>query len=332
MLSIFKVNDRKQEGPIRYLKPVLLGISQHAVESDPEELAQFRKTVDEIAGSLSATSTPEDILIKIGIVVQAMEEYNRRANHSSTAYRKELRAILSLLTETIISLSQSSKTGVEQLQAIEKALEGAVDVSDARLLRNKLIGTLTLIRNESARVRLESQSLIKSLKAAVMRASIQTLPSVAALPPDLATGLAGGYAARRLIEQALAAGRAVSVAMFLVDQLPALNTRFGRAVGDETLLTISQYLSYEMAEFGALIRWNGPAFVLVVDDSQPNFERFERRVKELAGARFEREIKVEERSVKMNITFSWTVQSARPNEPVEEIARRLDEFVSTRIA
>jgi GGDEF domain-containing protein len=331
MLSLRKLIDQKNEGFMRYLKPLLLGISRHAVESDPEDLNQFRKSVEDVALGLTDSCSPEDVLIKIGVVLHALEEYNRRASRTSLSFRNEFRGILSVMTETIASVSASSRTSLEQLQSIEKNLHSATEVVELKLLRNKLVGCLALVRNESGRVRLESEQLVKSLKASVVRASTQTNPFLAGMPSDPATGLAGAEAAQQLIAKLLSEEKAVTVAMLVLDQLPGLNSRFGRPVGDEALLMTAQYLANELAEYGTLLRWNGPAFLLISDESQTAPDAVERRVKEIGGTRFDRDIKVDQRSVHFNITFSWTVHRVRSAESAEDVARKMDAFVSAKM-
>jgi len=317
---------------MRYLKPIFMGISRHAVESDPEDLAQFRKTVEDAALSLHENCSAEEVLAKVGLVLHVLEDYNTRATQTSLSFRHEFRGILSAMTDTIASVGASSRTSVEQLQAIEKNLTAATDVTELKLLRNKLAGCLALIRNESARVRLESEHLVKSLKAAVMRASTQTLPYLAGMPTDAATGLAGPGAARQLVAKLLAGGKAVTVAMLLLDQLPVLNSRLGRTVGDAALLTTAQYLAAELAEYGALLRWNGPAFVLVAEQSQASFEVVEKRIREIGSTRFDRDIDVDHKPVHFSITFSWTVHRVDSAESAEGVARKLDAFISARAA
>jgi GGDEF domain-containing protein len=330
MLSLRKLIDQKNEGFMRYLKPVLLGISRHAVESDPEDLNRFRKTVDDVTSGLNDSCSPEDILGKIEVVMQALEEYNRRASRTSLSFRNEFRGILSAMTETIASVSASSRTSVEQLQSIEKSLQNATDVVELKLLRNKLVGCLALVRNESARVRLESEHLVKSLKAVVVRASTQTLPFLTGLPSDSATGLAGAGAAQQLMAKLLSEGKALVVAMLVLDQLATLNSRYGRTTGDEALLMTSQYLASELAEYGPLLRWNGPAFVLICEESETPFEAIERRIKQVGSSRLEREIKGDQGPIRFNVTFSWTVHRAKPADSAEEIARKMDAFISAR--
>ena len=90
---------------MRYLKPVFMGISRHAVESEPEDLAQFRRTVDDAALSLQENCSPGEALAKIGLVLQVLEDYNARANQTSLSFRHEFRGILSAMTDTIASVS-----------------------------------------------------------------------------------------------------------------------------------------------------------------------------------------------------------------------------------
>ena len=329
MVSLGKLINEKKEVSARYAKMLIQGISRTAVESDPDETTSFRRTVDGIALGLPDETGREELLVKIGAVLHALEEYNRRANKSSQAYRAELKGVLATLTETVAFLGASSRTGIEQLKVIEKTLESTTDITEIRVLRYKLAGCLTLVRNESARRQVESEQLIKSLKAAVVRASTQILPSLAGAPPDSATGLAGPAAVEQLIAKLIAEGKTFTVTVFSVDQLPALNARFGRAVGDEILLLTAQHLAGELAECGTLLRWNGPAFVFVAEESETQLETVERRIKEVGATRFERTISVDQRSVHFKVTFSWLIRQVKPSDSAETVCRHLDSFVAS---
>jgi GGDEF domain-containing protein len=328
MVSLRKLLDQKIDGSARYIKLLLSGISRSAVDSDPQDLASFQATVERTVQALDEGCEEQDLLVKISAVVQALENYNRRATGKSRAYQQELRSVLSMMADTIASLSTSSKTGVEQLRNIEKSLESAADVSDLRLLRNKLSGCLTLLRNESTRMRLDSEQLIKSLKAAVVRASIQTIPGTSGVPPDPVTGLAGPSTAQEMITRMIGEGKSCTVAMFVLDTLAVLNARLGRAAGDEALCIAAQHLETQLADHGTVLRWSGPAFVLVSEQDYAPVDAIERRVKEVGRTRFERTVTSNHRSVNFNMTFSWTMQTVTPKDSADAVCRRLDNFLN----
>ena len=342
--KFFEPETPKPENYIRFIQFLLNAISVHAVEANEIELTRFRQEVSNISETLSVRSTAKEIEVALGFVMRAVAGYNRIAARMTRAHVNELQAMLNMMSNTIAFLSDSSKTGVEQLQAIERNLQRASTVGDVRVLRSKLNDCLVLVRKESLRLRDESHSHIAALQAKVIetanhvRTAGITLPEVPpaaprgrtrVLSPDFALmGLPGREAAEELISSNISRGREFFVTLFVIDRFAFIDGRFGSGVCGEMLLLLKEYLG-EQLKSGSLFKWSAPAFAVIDEACQPQVVT-ESQMMRIASKRFEKTIQEDRRTALFPITCSCMVRKVSDIDSLEHIAEILDDFVVTK--
>lgn len=323
-------NHTRADQPGQLLRPLLTGIAHTALNLSSEEHAAFQRAVDEIGESLPDLSSSESTLALISEVIQLLGAYNQGVRGCFQATQDELHRILSMTMETVAFLGASSSTSVQQLSVIERSLQSASNAGDLKLIQNKLFACLSLVRTESVRLQVESEKMIKDLKAAVLRASTHILPYVAATPADPVTGLAGPNAVREVISRSLSDGKSVFVAVFVFEQIPGMNQHLGRKIADRVLSASARRLSAELAEFGPVLRWNGPAVAFIIDQNADIANAVQGRVKQVADKRIEDSVEVDGKVARFRLNFSWTVWDAVPGNIPEELFRKMDDFVAAR--
>jgi GGDEF domain-containing protein len=327
--KFLKPGKPKPEDYIRFIQLLLQGIELHAVEADALAFSQFRQNISTVSGRLSEQSGGEEILAAMGVVIRTMSEYNQVATRVSQAHLRELQAMLVMTTETIAFLSESSNTGVERLHALERNIRKASSIHDVRELRGKLVECLTLVRNESNRLRDESNTRISALREGVEHTVKQVRTAGLDQPVDPATGLHGRAAAEEQIAANISQGKDFAVTLFLVDRLAHFNGRFGRKTGDEVLLQVAQHIGQRL-ETASLFRWSGPAFAAVMD-IRTTFTEVERQMKRIASLRLEKTIATDGRFVLFPVTCSYLLQKVLAGDSADVVARNLDRFVCTHI-
>ncbi len=333
----------KPENYIRLLQFLLTGISIHATEASEIELTRFREEVENISKQLSVRSTAGEIEVALGFVIRAVTGYNRMAARITQAHVNELQAMLAMMSKTIAFLSESGRTGIEQLQAVEKKLHSASTIGDIRVLRGKLNDCLVLVRNESVRLRNESQGHIAELQVSVERTANHvrsagiTLPEPApaalerrraAPSDDSPTGLPGRDAAEQRIADNISQGKECVVTLFLVDRFAQIDGRFESKAADEVLLLVAQHLG-EQLENHSLFRWSRPAFAAITA-VEPSLPAIEQQMARIASKRFEKTIEEDRRLVLLPITCSFLVQKVSDGDSLENVAEILDDFVATK--
>lgn len=339
MISFRKLLNKDDENPAppqhnthasRSLAPLLEGIASTAIRADDSDLSDFQQSIRNLAEAVANSSSPEVVQEEIGRAVRLLETYNRRAQASADAHRKELHSILSLLIDTVAFLSTSSKTSIEQLSSIEENLTSVSNVTELKIIRSKLVACLTMVRTESTRLKLRSEMRVKDLKAAILRASTQILPHVASIPPDPVTGLIGPAAFMEVVSKLIASGKSLTLVAFVFDQLPEMNRRYGRSVADRLLAAGAQRIGTEVSEWGPIFRWNGPAIVLAAEGTPAEMELLTRRIKQMSESRFDLTVDVDGEPTSIRTFFWWTAETLTPEGSVDEVCRSFDRFVAAR--
>jgi GGDEF domain-containing protein len=333
----------KPEDYIRFLQLLLNGVSSQAVETNDIDLTRFRQEVADISGQLSVQSSAEEIEAAVEFIIRAVTGYNRMAARNTHAHVHELQDMLAMMTTTIAFLSDFSRTGIEQLQVVEKNLQTASTIGDIRVLRSKMNDCLALVRSESTRLRDESQARIVELRAGVERTANHvrsagiSLPDGPAVPrersrampvKDPLTGLRGRDAAEEQIADGISQGKEFVVTLFLVERFAQINRRYGSQAGDDVLLMVAQHLGKQL-ETSSLFKWSGPAFAAVTESEQP-LPAIEYEMTRIASKRFEKTIEEDRRTVLLPFTCSSLVQKVSDADSLVGVAEIFDDFVATR--
>jgi GGDEF domain-containing protein len=309
---------------LQYIQVLLTGLSIHALEGDPTQLQNFRDQIASITGSLNEQSTDEDLLVNTGKALRILGEYNQSVADARKRHADELRLMLVMMTGTVSFLTATSETSVNQLQTIERKLQRASTLEDARQLRAEMTDCLTIVRSESARIQSESKARLRSLQAEVERASSRVQMALFDSSIDPVTGLPARAQAEQSIAAKITAGHEQVAAMFLVDRLSSINSRFGRATGDDILLLVAQQLAKRLCG-ATLFRWSGPA-ILAMLEIATTAEAAENQAK-LAGAMsVEKTVEAGDRSVLLPIHCLCRVQRISSLAVADEVYRSFDQF------
>jgi diguanylate cyclase (GGDEF)-like protein len=232
-----------------------------------------------------------------------------------------------MMCDTISFLSSSSSSGIQTLQLIEKTLETGSTSVDIRSLRGQLADCFVIVRNDSIRVREDTQNQIDMLQSGVQSARDHLASEFST---DPMTGLPGRAAAEQSIANTIAEGLDFAVALFMVDRVESINARFGRTVGDQMIRTMAQRLAQSASQPNSLLRWSGPAFLQVLKVG-PDFSAVEQQVKKMALTRVQMNIETDGGSQMLAISCSSLLEKVKKTESAESVFRRLDAFIATRL-
>src|SRR5258708_35619105 len=151
MISLKSYLSRDSEAETSYRRIIglfLQGISLHAVEGDPADHLRFREDIDKCLAVLSPETPVSELLVVVGGALRAMEDYNQRTSKFVRRQNTVLQKMVSMLTETIITIGSGSELSVSRLQSIEKSIEGTQAVEDIQILKLRLTQGLETVRAE----------------------------------------------------------------------------------------------------------------------------------------------------------------------------------------
>jgi GGDEF domain-containing protein len=164
------------------------------------------------------------------------------------------------------------------------------------------------------------------LQAEVERVSSRVQLGLFDSSSDAVTGLPARALAEQAIAAKISAGKEHVVALYRVDNLAAINSRLGRATGDDILLMVAQQLAKRLS-CSTLYRWSGPA-ILAILEIATTVETAESQAR-LAGAmRLEKTVEAKDRSVLLPIACQCQVQRVSPLTTAETVYQGIDQFAS----
>jgi GGDEF domain-containing protein len=311
----------------RVVQLLIQGIALHAVEGDPLDHQMFRREMQTQMDAVEASPTPAELLVSIGAVLQALEGYNSRTTRHMRLQGAELYHMITMLTRTVETLGSGSEHSVGRLREIEGQLEKTSVIEDVRLLKTQLAECLDGIRTEAQRQKAESARAIASMQADIRDS--QERISVAGAGPvlDPTTGVPARAAAAAALAELVLSPHPPYAALFVVDRIQLLNSRFGYEVGDRVLKSYLEELRKHLPPGDQIFRWSGPAFLALLNRPD-RIEKVREHLRFSLPPKVERNFELSKRSVLLSITATWAVFPVTP--PLDEMVERLDTFLGTQ--
>lgn len=332
MISIKKLlaSDEREaaEAFERMARLLLQAIGLHAVAGDHKDLEDFQTAIAGVQGNLEHDPSPQNILVAAGSAIESLQVYNRRTSAFVQGKTAELNAILGMLTQAMTQIATLSENSVSRLQELQERIEHAAMLEDVRALKARLSECLDSIRAEVARQREESRQLISSLREALE--SVQARPASAGAeePGDPLTGLPQKSEAKTAIGAACGPGSRIYAALFVLDRLPTIQSRFGPKAVDEALLFFLQFLSEALSPTDRFFRWEEGSFLALID-RQGAADYVRREIAKAIARRPEQTLRIDGRSVALQLSSTWTVLPLSEHTPAENV-KKLEAFCASQ--
>ncbi len=302
---------------------LLEAIALHAVNCETGQFAAFRDGVRNIRLEVEQAESTAHALLLSGEAVHSMDVYNRGIEAYVRNQGQEFRQILRMLSHSLLEVSQASDTASSKLRGIEKEIENASRLDELVLIRARLNESLQALAEENSRQRKQAAELADQLRG--------QLTSVCSQPErhlDPVTGLPDGATAVAEIGALLAGGsqEAGYVAVFRLDRLDAINSRYGYAVGDRVLLSCARQLAKQLAGADQLHRWHGPALVAILQ-RPVRLHDVRVEVSRIASMRHDELIELNNRSVLVSLSCMATTIPLREHSSSETVVRTIEGFL-----
>jgi GGDEF domain-containing protein len=318
-----------EEGMLRRVISLLLqGISLHAVEGDRSDYDRFRNDLEQIQKHLGKEASGEELLVAAGGTNHALADYGQRTTRFIRQQGAVLHNMISMLTQTMVSIGAGSESSAEHLQAIEKEIMRAVVIEDVQTLKVRLAECLKNLREEVVRQKAQAHAQARQIQQHVEHAHdcIQDPPDVDG-EIDSATGLRTRSAAKTAFHAALQTPRRKYVVVAVVNRIQSVNRRFGYAVGDRLLKTVSDLFGGTLAKTDRLFRWRGPALVALLERDEP-IDAVQAEIRRISSKRIEGALEVGE-GVLLPVSASWLVLAL--NSSAADMAKAIEKFIASQV-
>lgn len=297
-------NRSGRETPLTQVVSLLLEkLISGAVIADDDEYAAFRADINRMQAFVRQEPSPEKIVFTAGSATLVMEAYNKSISDIVRRERKELKNIVTLMTETVAAIAGENTKSVERLRDIRGLLEsrGAADL-DA--LKQQLGECLRVFREETMRQKEEAESEIMALRREI-ELGARTVATAESHALDPATNLPPKEACVHGMHESIPPGKRRYVVVMVVTRLQAINARFGYEVGSRVLRHFGEFMQQQLSPGDRLFRWRGPALVALLESPEP-LDQIRNRIRRIMELRVEQTLDIEGRSVMIPVSAAWS--------------------------
>jgi len=299
------------------------GIAKSALAYDREEYSQFRSSLKELAETLERSQDADELVAVAESVSEVLQSYNRGAQRVQAAQTVELRCMIEMLSQTLVSLADAGGQSVETLQAIRNQVESARQLDDIRILRARLGDSLKAISDEARRQRDRNAEMVQKAKNAALIASGHgESPDV-----DRVSGLPATQKAKGQIAARMGPSSPYYVAVFVVERVESINLRFGYAAGDQLLQAFGSFLMSKLEMTDDVFRWRGPTFVVLLERTNPA-DAVRAELARFASVQQEYAMELDGRTIKLPLSCAWTLVQLSTCQIPEQACQQIDRFVA----
>lgn len=305
----------------------MYGMAVHAVEGDSEDYQKFRDDFERIQAEATRSTSAKELLVAAGAANQALGDYGYRTTRFIRQQGALLQNMISMLTQTLVSIGAGSEQSADYLLEIERELARAVVLEDVQELKLRLGACLDKLQDEAARQKAETEANASQIREQVERAQKCIRETVASTDQlDLVTGLPTQPAAKAALEEALTTPEQRYVAIVVVNRIHSINSRFGYAVGDLVLKLILEQLRQKLSVADRLFRWSGPAFVALLEREE-SIGAVRTEIARITSKNLEKIFEVGGRPVLLPVTASWLVIPL--TQPSMKVNKTIEKFIAS---
>jgi GGDEF domain-containing protein len=296
-----------------------------AVRCDFTEFTAFKTNIAEISGGLAPELPPDNCKEFAEQAAIAITAYNKKITSLVSDQQHEVKDILTMMGDTVVSIGGESTRSGRRLQEITTELEESGPITDLRVLKGRLTECLSALQEEMRLQKAEAASTMEKLQTSIARgrAGVEAMSGVHL---DKATGLRCREDGIAAMATAADCGTPQYAVIMVINRLQMINARFGHDVGDRMLAGFREYVQSQLAEADRLFRWTGPALVAIVGRPAP-VGKVRLEMKQFLEAKIEVTYTGEGRSVLLPISAAWSVL---PLTSATEADKRIQTFIATQ--
>jgi GGDEF domain-containing protein len=322
----FRHNAEAAETYLRTSQLLLQAIGLHAVEAEPQEYHSFRATIENLESKLSKEVPLAEGLVAVGAAAEAMHDYGLRTTRFIKAQNFGWQALARMLIEAIGDLAPRASQAVE-LREINWKVGKASTVEDIRDLKKLVSECLEGIRNEitGARAREKSSAAVVEQEPPVEKPAGAAAPADVAPRTDSLTELLIRCEAEAAIRESRQNGDRSFAALFVIDRLRHIYSRFGKPVGDRVGALFLQRLAGMLLSEDRVFTW-GESSVVALLKQRDSESAARQQIERILFRRLVETFTVRNQSVMLPISATWVIVPVAETS-YDAIVETLDSFV-----
>lgn len=248
---------------------------------------------------------------------QAAEWREEQAQREAET-RQEMQRLLAAFNQAVMALADGGERAAGRFAMIGRTLERASRADSLPAIRAAVYEAAEALKKESEAQRAETAAQVEALGRELEEARQRR----GAAEPEWR----GREAAIRALREAEAGGGKLAVAAVVIDRMPALESRFGRAVAEEAMAALERQRLAEWALEGRIYAW-APQARLWLMDAAGDAEVVRERLEAALGEPFEYRTLAGGRAVMLLLEGRW-MWGLLGRTSVEVLIEEVDLFAS----
>src|SRR5580693_5575937 len=171
MISLKRyLNSAGEDSSLRPLVSLLISrMGSTAVEAVPADLMALLRDLRQIHDGLAPDLSSEHLRILAEEAAQVLTNYNKGIERLLASQGSEVKHILALLQETLISIAGENTRSGKRLQEITGELEKSGAITDLRVLKGRLTECLQGLREETLQQKADAAVVMEKLQMTIER-------------------------------------------------------------------------------------------------------------------------------------------------------------------
>jgi GGDEF domain-containing protein len=311
-MSPAAVTGRQAEALNRVISVLMQGIALHGLQYDETAFRTFQDAVWKMRAGFDQATDEDSAMLLAGAVIRLLEEHNDAAQTNLKARHQEISAMVGMLSETLLEVTQANQQTVANLRGMTHEISRASSMNALVAVKSRL---------DISMAELRAKALLCS--ANTRGGQITTTAT------DAVTGLPDAVTAIEALARVWPRRAGQYLGLFALEYLETINQRFGFRSGDELLQLLGQQVGKHFSHPDQLFRWRGPCLVALIDRHAP--ESFV--ASEFARAippRLENATTVRDREAMVRVSTSWSMFRLEEISSLDEAISRMNEFSGSR--
>lgn len=329
MISIARFLGRGEEGAQEAVyalaESILETVAANTLPYDAAKHKDFLEDMRDISSRITPEATPEHMAVIADMFSKLMDMQKRGLERVLCEQAAELKALAKLVTRTLSVVGAEDQKSLEKITALSRDIDKVQTLRDMVEFKGRLKQSLEELQKqaeERRKQRLQAEADLKRqlAESRARLADFQVDPS-----KDAVTGLASREQGIEHIN-ALAAKESLSFAVVLnLQQLPALNVKFGHKTGNAVLQSYRDHLERRTGGAGRIFRWSGKCFVAVFGKSDLSREEGGDIVRSL-GATINLEVDNGTRTMMVPLSPRWLCLGRTEPLTAPAMIERIEKF------
>ena len=238
------------------------------------------------------------------------------------AGRIELAEVLKLLEQTTQSMVRRGDARESRFIGVKQGLETAASLENVAEFRSRILQQVNELGRLVDEMREENRQLVQELDTEMSHYRRKLDEAEEMANRDTLTGLANRRMLEQRVQALIGSGAVFCLLMMDLERFKMINDHYGHLAGDELLRAFAQRLKGNMRNDDTSARWGGDEFVVLLPCAlRDAMKRAQLLEQALHG---EYVLKMEPRTVRVNLGLSLGVAEHKPGETADQLLARAD--------